>query len=92
MRRARIGLICSAAVTATGLLIFGVTWSNLDDDGSAVAVFFDGVTVTTAGIAGMIATGILLRKRKQTRRSLEQAYYERPRRVQWDPANSRVVF
>jgi hypothetical protein len=40
----------------------------------------------------MIATGILLGVRKRDRRSLQEARYERPRRVQWDFARSQVVF
>jgi hypothetical protein len=40
----------------------------------------------------MIATGILLGVRKRKLRRLQEAHYGRPRRVQWDLAQSRVVF
>jgi hypothetical protein len=40
----------------------------------------------------MIATGILLGVRKRKRISLQEADHGRPHRVQWDLAQSRVVF
>ena len=40
----------------------------------------------------MIVTGSMLGVRKRERRRLQEAHYERPRRVQWDLAQSRVVF
>ena len=40
----------------------------------------------------MIATGILLGVRKRKRLSLQEAHYGTPHRVQWDLAQSRLVF
>jgi hypothetical protein len=53
---------------------------------------YAGAALAGGGAAGMIATGILLGVRKRDRRSLQEARYERPRRVQWDFARSQVVF
>jgi hypothetical protein len=52
-----------------------------------------GMVLGAGGAAAMIATGILLGVRKgKLRRLREAAYHEGPRRVQWDPATSRIVF
>jgi len=51
-----------------------------------------GAVLVAGGVAGMIASGILLRRRKRDRDSLRQAHYGTPRRVQWDLAQSRLVF
>jgi hypothetical protein len=51
-----------------------------------------GMVLALGGAAGMIATGILLGVRKGKRRSLQEADYGTPRRVQWDLAQSRLVF
>jgi hypothetical protein len=40
----------------------------------------------------MIVSGILLGKRKRKLRELQEAHYGTPRRVQWDLAQSRLVF
>lgn len=54
---------------------------------------YSGMVLGAGGAAAMIATGILLGVRKRKLRRLrEAAYYEGPRRVQWDPAASRIVF
>jgi hypothetical protein len=55
-------------------------------------VGYTGLVLTFGGIGGMIASGILLGRRRRDRDSLKQAHYGTPRRVQWDPAQSRVVF
>jgi len=44
------------------------------------------------GLVGIVASGILLRKRKRDRDSLRYAHIGTPRRVQWDLAQSRLVF
>jgi hypothetical protein len=43
------------------------------------------MVLMVGGISGMIASGILVRRRKRDRDSLR-------RRVQWDLAQSRLVF
>jgi len=98
VKRARIGLITSGAITLVGGLLIGLPFAlvtRADDVGGIYAAGFvvvAGIVITVGGIAGMIATGILLRKRKQKRRGLEETFSKRPRRVQWDLARSRVVF
>lgn len=91
VKRARIGLISSGAITFAGGLLIGLPFALVKTDAPGVFIVA-GIVITVGGIAGMIATGILLRKRKQKRRGLEETYYKRPRRVQWDLATSRVVF
>jgi len=54
-----------------------------------VAAFVIGEILSIGGVAGMIASGILLRRRK---RDLREAHYGAPHRVQWDLAQSRLVF
>ncbi|MBW2191573.1 MAG: hypothetical protein JRG93_18695 [Deltaproteobacteria bacterium] len=50
-----------------------------------------GVLMMVGGV-GMIASGIVWGKRSQQGRGLKEARYERARRVQWDLAQSLVVF
>jgi len=50
-----------------------------------------GIAVMSAGGAAMIATGALLGVRKRKLRR-GRAHYGRPHRVQWDLAQSRLVF
>jgi hypothetical protein len=51
-----------------------------------------GVVLFVGGLAGTITSGRLLRRRKRDRDRLEQAHFGTPRRVQWDLAQSRLVF
>jgi hypothetical protein len=62
------------------------------EPGWVAPVGITGAVVMAGGLAGMIAYGVLLRKRKRKLRRLEQAHYGTPRRVRWDLAQSRVVF
>jgi hypothetical protein len=45
-----------------------------------------------SGAVGMIASGIVLGFSKGELRRLQEAHYGTPRRVQWDLAESRLVF
>jgi hypothetical protein len=45
-----------------------------------------------AGLAMTIVSGVALRRRKRERDRLREAGYGRPRRVQWDPSQSRFAF
>ncbi len=103
VRRARIGLISTAAATVVGLplLLAGLYHENcfFDDLFSPAGqprwcspARFTGAVLLAGGSAGVIATGILLGVRKRKRRVLQNAHYRRPRKVQWDLASSRVVF
>jgi hypothetical protein len=44
------------------------------------------------GGVGLIVSGVLLGVQKQRQRELQETHYGSPRRVQWDPARSRLVF
>jgi len=56
------------------------------------AYLWTGTALLVGGFAGMVASGILLGRRKFDRDWLRQADYATPRRVQWDVARSRLVF
>jgi len=103
VRRAKIGLGSSAAVVFAGgmFLGFGIgeSLSNFCIFGDCAPLprrydvyIWTGTALVVGGFAGMIASGILLGRRKRDRDSLRQAHYGRPRRVQWDMETSRVVF
>jgi len=94
VRRARIGLITSAAVLAVGGALFGISYIDIGFTPRRWVdpVRITGVTLMAGGAAGMIATGALLGVRKRKLRELQAAHYARRRRVQWDLARSRLVF
>ena len=103
VRRAKIGLGSSAAALfAGGMFVgFGIggAWSDcpLFEECAPVpkryiAYVWTGTALLVGGFAGMVASGILLRRRKRDRDRLREAHYGKPRRVQWDVARSRVVF
>jgi hypothetical protein len=72
---------------AFGALGAAFCWSNEPDcpAGWVAPVGWTGMVLMVGGISGMIASGILVRRRKRDRDSLR-------RRVQWDLAQSRLVF
>ena len=106
VKRARIGYGVSAGVLGVGvltMLVAGIaglaTWEPLSgpptsggrytrNDRALIA----GAVVASSGLAGAITAGGILGHRKRKLRRLEQAHYGRPRRVQWDFAQSRLVF
>jgi hypothetical protein len=93
IRRARIGLLSTMGVTLLGGVLIGISIPKLDfntDEGGAL--FSAGIIVALCGFVGMMTTGILLGVRKRDRRRLQEAHYGRPHRVQWDLAQSRLVF
>ena len=103
VRRAKIGLGSSAAAFFAGGMFVGVgiaeSYSACDffEECAPVpkrymAYLWTGTALLVGGFAGMVASGILLRRRKFDRDWLRQAHYATPRRVQWDVARSRVVF
>jgi len=103
-KRAEIGLVVSGVAAGTGLWMgiaagigyysscaiaseepcYGPSW--------VAPVGWTGVALVSGGVVGMIASGILMNRRKRDRDSLKQAHYGTPRRVQWDLAQSRVEF
>ncbi|MDH3726046.1 MAG: hypothetical protein OER77_00815 [Myxococcales bacterium] len=93
VRRARIGLISSAAVLVVGGVLLGVAGASANiATGENLGLLWGGVALAGVGSVGMIATGILLGVRKRKRRRLQEADYGRPRKVQWDPAQWRLLF
>jgi hypothetical protein len=58
-----------------------------------IAYVRTGTALLVGGFAGMVASGILLGKRKRDRDWLRrQAQHGTPCRAQWDLARSRLVF
>jgi hypothetical protein len=99
VKRARIGLGVSALSTVVGIALSSVAWGNsicfLGDcsvESWVAPVGYTGAALVAGGVAGMTASGILLRRRKRDRDSLRAAHYGTPRRAQWDLAQSRLVF
>jgi len=99
VKRAKIGLGVSALSTVVGFGIGIAAAMNTlcilepcTEPGWVAPVGITGAVLMAGGLAGMIASGILLRRRKRDRDSLKEAHYGTPRRVQWDLARSRLVF
>ena len=93
VRRARVGLLSTMGVSLLGGVLIGISISKLDfNTGEGGALFSAGVVVGLCGLVGMITTGGMLAHRKRTRRRVQEADFGRPHRVQWDLAQSRVVF
>ena len=98
--RARKGLIGSGVALGVGGVLFGVSYIDFRILASADSpppswqrpVSVTGGVLMVGGAASMIATGVLLGVRKRKLRRLQEAHYGRPRRVQWDLAQSRLVF
>ena len=93
VRRARIGLLSTMGAVLLGGMLIGIGVSQLDfNTGEGGALIWAGFAFATGGVLGMISTGGMLAHRKRKRRSLREAHYGRPHRVQWDLARSRLVF
>jgi len=97
VKRAKIGLWSTAGATVVGtgmaFAAFGAAWSCAlawspscsYPPGWVAPVGWTGMVLMVGGISGMIACGILKRRRRRDRDRLR-------RRVQWDLAQSRLVF
>jgi len=95
VKRAKIGLWSTAGATVVGGVMMGASWTCMGAYPSEEACpgpFIAGAVVVFSGAVGMIVTGALLGARKRKLRSLQEADYGRPHRVQWDLARSQVVF
>ena len=91
VQRAKVGLGFSAVFFVVGVALAtagGVSILTAETS----ALLSAGLVLAAGGSVGMIASGILLRKRKRDRDSLREAHHGKPRRVQWDLARSRLVF
>jgi hypothetical protein len=99
VRRARIGVgvstfalsagLAMVSAAAAGSLCFG---EPCEEPSWVVPVLVPGVLLTTAGLAEVITSSIRLHHRKRARDGLRAMHYGTPRRVQWDLAQSRLVF
>lgn len=100
VRRARKGLIGSAAALAVGGVLFGVSYIDFrlfatpdrPPPSWQRPVRVTGGVLMVGGAAGMIATGIVIGVRKRKLRSLQAVRYEGPRRIQWDAETLRLAF
>jgi len=103
VRRAGIGLGVSAGVFLAGVVMGAIALSEAapffciieacpPTAEWAAPVGWTGALLTFGGLVGMIATGKNLSRRQRKLRGLQEAHYGRPRRVQWDLAQSRLVF
>ena len=95
VKRAKIGLGVSGVAFFAGVTMGFVAMANFESCAFSLVecpeypdwvgpVGWTGFTLAVGGLAGMAVSGVLLRKRK--------AHYRRPRRTQWDLAQSRLVF
>jgi len=103
VKRPKIGIGVSAGALAAGmamgLAVLGASMCPFVFPADTTCppswvdpVGYAGLVLGVGGLAGIIASGILLRKRKRDRDSLRYAHIGTPRRVQWDLAQSRLVF
>jgi len=95
VKRAKIGLIVVSIVPAIvgGIMVGAANAQCLLGEWTESCNRLEnaGIAVMSAGGAAMIATGALLGVRKRKLRR-GRAHYGRPHRVQWDLAQSRLVF
>ena len=99
VQRARKGLGVSVVpfVAGTLFIMAGTVgydcFLNSDRSEKCGRLLYTGVGLATVGTGGIIASAIMLRRRKGKLRTLrEAAYYERRRRAEWDVERSRLVF
>ena len=103
VKRARIGLYVSVGVYVIGLAVAipgavgdcgYVCWGYATLAARCDPLLRTGIAVAALGVVGMIASGVMLKlaKRKRGRNRQMQACHGTPRRVQWDPARTLLVF
>ncbi|MDH3726047.1 MAG: hypothetical protein OER77_00820 [Myxococcales bacterium] len=94
MHPAGIAFLTTTGVTVVGAVLVGVgmTRPSTGDLNRDIAPVAAGAVLMMIGAVGMIISGAVWGKRTRQGRTLKEARYERPRRVQWDLAKSRVVF
>jgi hypothetical protein len=97
VRRAKIGIGSSAAAFFVGGILVATglggecSWGGGAEREKCDRRAYAGTALAAGGAVGMIVSGILLGKRRQKLRRLQQAHYG-PHRVQWDLAESRLAF
>ena len=99
VKRAKIGLGVSvpfillapvAVLMAEPVCLYSSPDQPCPEGSPGLAATF--AVMAAGGLVGTIASGILLRRGKRDRDRLRQAHYGTRRRVQWDLAQSRLVF
>jgi len=107
VKRARIGLLSSGGAFAVGAVMlaaagaaaagsicisFDIQEPCPPTPGWIEPVAYIGAVLGGSGFVGMIVSGTMKRRRRHELGRLKEARYEGPRRVQWDLAQSRLVF
>ena len=94
VRRARIGLLSMTGATVVGAVLLGTSIICVNGPTAETPCwgqFYSGVALTFVGAVGINTTGAMLGVRKGKRRRLREVDYGKPRRVQWDLSQSRLV-
>jgi hypothetical protein len=98
VKQAEVGFLVSTGVFGAGALLVivaGIVGAEHFASGKSTdwvdPAVIAGAALLVGGAAGMIASGVVRRKAKRKLRELQRAHYG-PHRVQWDLAQSRVVF
>jgi hypothetical protein len=98
VRRAKIGFGVSAGVAGAGVVLLAVGLSGCTEivggtcaDWADPAMFAGGGIALAGGIAMYATLGTWIHRKRKLRR-LHEELYGTPRRVQWDLAQSRLVF
>jgi hypothetical protein len=107
-RKTRNALIGTLAVAVVGASLFGIaqtqrvecpprTVFSINPPTRCYTTAGDnlvwaGAIITFPALTGAFITGIMFGVQKGKLRRLKEAHYGTPHRVQWDPAQSRVVF
>jgi hypothetical protein len=102
VKKARRGLIGTSVILGVGVALWSSASACSDPPSTEEFVIVDlppcfglivtGFVLTGVGFIGMLVSGPVLGARKRKLRRLQEAHYGKPRRVQWDLAQSRLVF
>jgi len=87
-----VSYIDNGPIFDVGVCLFGDDCPPPPEPSWQRPVRITGVVLMAGGGVGLIVSGVLLGVQKQRQRELQETHYGSPRRVQWDPARSRLVF
>jgi len=88
---ARIGILSSTVVFFLGGIIGSLAF--IPGEGLvAAALAWGGAALVSAGLLGMLVSGVVWGVRKRKLRRLQEELYGTPRHAQWSLARSRLVF
>jgi hypothetical protein len=98
VKRAKIGFGVSVGVAGAGIVLLAVGLSGCTEivggtcaDWADPAFFAGGGIALAGGIAMYATLGTWIHRKRKLRR-MKEAHYGKPHRVQWDLAQSRLVF